>query len=178
MSLQSAVQFFVNIGLLDVILPFILVFVVSYAILDYTKTLGSKQANAMVAFVMGFFVIVASNILNIVNALVSYFVIALLVVLCFALVFALLGIETTHKNPLYVALLLGAFFLFGSYAFVRTGNISEDKYWFLIILFLLLGGIGAVAYYVLRPTKKENKPEPPTPPPGPGPTPPPNPYTP
>ena len=62
--LQNALDFLVAFGFFDVILPFIFVFTIMFAILEKTKIFGkdevkSKNINAMIALVTAFFVIVA-----------------------------------------------------------------------------------------------------------------------
>jgi len=63
--LAESLQFLSRLGVFDVILPFLLVFTIVYAILEKTKVLGTekvggkvasrKNLNSMVSFVIGFF---------------------------------------------------------------------------------------------------------------------------
>ena len=66
---RESIEFLAKLGVYDVVLPFLLVFTIVFAILDKTKMLGvekgkddreytKKNLNAMIAFVMGFFVVV------------------------------------------------------------------------------------------------------------------------
>ena len=46
-SLQNALQFFKELGLFDVVLPFILVFALVYAVLEKTMILGKEKYGEM-----------------------------------------------------------------------------------------------------------------------------------
>ncbi|MFH1636923.1 MAG: hypothetical protein ABIB71_00695 [Candidatus Woesearchaeota archaeon] len=73
-ALGNAVQFLVDLGVFDVILPFLLVFTIVFGILEKTRIFGvekidekeypKKQLNAMVAFVIGFFTVAAKEIVQ------------------------------------------------------------------------------------------------------------------
>ena len=73
-ALGSALDFLKDFGFFDVILPFLLVFTIVFAILEKTRIFGSeeidgkqypkKNLNAMVAFVMGFFVVAARQVVE------------------------------------------------------------------------------------------------------------------
>ena len=59
-DLRASIEFLQELGFLNVLLPFIFVFVVVYGILEKTKVFGlekgktRKNVNAMFAFVVGF----------------------------------------------------------------------------------------------------------------------------
>ena len=65
-TLNNAIQFFRDFGLFDVVLPFLLVFTIMFAILEKTKILGTedkeghvskKNLNSMVSFVVAMLVV-------------------------------------------------------------------------------------------------------------------------
>ena len=60
MDFNSAIQLLDNLGFMDVIIPFILIFTIVFAILQKTLILGKekKNYNIVVAFSMGFLVVV------------------------------------------------------------------------------------------------------------------------
>jgi hypothetical membrane protein len=74
---REILVFFEDIGVYDVILPFLLVFTIVFAILDKTKVLGTeevggkhypkKNLNAVVAFVIAFLVIASSRLVEIIT---------------------------------------------------------------------------------------------------------------
>lgn len=92
---RGVLSFFNDIGLYDVVLPFLLVFTIVFAILEKTKVLGvekigdkevtRKNLNSMVAFVIGFFVIASSKLVEIITQVSSYVVILLMLSVLFLL---------------------------------------------------------------------------------------------
>ncbi|MBS3176111.1 hypothetical protein J4457_02650 [Candidatus Woesearchaeota archaeon] len=88
-ALLDIVQFFNRLGVYDVILPFLLVFTLMFAILEKTKVLGTengitkKNLNAMVAFVVGFFVIASARLVEIISTVSSQVVVLLLLAVLF-----------------------------------------------------------------------------------------------
>lgn len=76
-AFQDAIAFLGYIGVYDVVLPFLLVFTLVFALLEKTRVLGvekegdtaytKKNLNAMVAFVMGFLVIASADLVRTVN---------------------------------------------------------------------------------------------------------------
>ena len=75
--LASAVNFFKEFGLFDVVLPFLLVFAIIFAILEKTRILGTEKIdkedvprrnlNTIVAFVIGMLVIATNKIVTAIN---------------------------------------------------------------------------------------------------------------
>lgn len=77
-TLQNAIQFFKDFGLFDVVLPFLLVFALIFAILEKTRILGTekekgedvpkKNLNTMVAFVVAMLVVATNKIVEAINS--------------------------------------------------------------------------------------------------------------
>ncbi|HLD12324.1 MAG TPA: hypothetical protein VJB87_01890 [Candidatus Nanoarchaeia archaeon] len=91
-ALGNAIEFLKNFGLFDVILPFLLVFTITFAILEKTKVLGhdknkepKKNLDAMVAFAIAFFVVAASNIVQAIQASLPAISMVLLIIVVFML---------------------------------------------------------------------------------------------
>ena len=92
---RGIIDFFNNIGVFDVVLPFLLVFVVVFALLERTKVFGvekvegkeytKKNLNSMAAFVIAFLVIASSNLVEIITKVSSQFVVLLFGVVLFLL---------------------------------------------------------------------------------------------
>lgn len=92
-AFRGIVDFLDKIGVYDVILPFILVFTIVFAILEKTKVLGTeilegkkyskKNLNAIVAFCIAFFVVGSSKLVDILQIVSSYTVILLMVSILF-----------------------------------------------------------------------------------------------
>jgi hypothetical protein len=105
----DSINFLVKLGIYDIVLPFLLVFVLVFALLEKTKALGTERArddkgeyqeytkknlNAMVAFVTGFFVVASSQLVSVINRSLSQIFLLLLLVICFLMVAGALHQQT------------------------------------------------------------------------------------
>ena len=89
----GVIVFLEKLGVYDVILPFLLVFTIVFAIFERTKIFGTeevdgekipkKNLNAMVAFVVGFLVVASSKVVAVIDESLPNFVLLLLVAVCF-----------------------------------------------------------------------------------------------
>jgi len=92
-ALGSALDFLTDFGFFDVILPFLLVFTIVFAILEKTKIFGvdkiddkeypKKNINAMVAFVIGFFVVATKEVVEALKFSLPNVALTLIIVVCF-----------------------------------------------------------------------------------------------
>ncbi len=93
---RGTINFLNEIGLYDVILPFLLIFTIVFAVLEKTKLFGigkdgygnvttKKNLNAIFALVSAFFVIASTQLVSIVNEVVANVVLLLLLAVCFLL---------------------------------------------------------------------------------------------
>lgn len=122
-AFRGIIEFFDNMGLYDVVLPFLLVFAIVFAILEKTKVFGMeeidgrkytrKNINSIVAFVMAFLVVASSQLVDILTRVSSYTVILLMVSVLFLL-------------------LIGSFLKEGEGVFLEGGW----KWFFMIIMFI------------------------------------------
>ncbi len=98
--LSGVIAFFQKIGVYDVVLPFLLVFTITFAILEKTKIFGMekvktaegkyeeftrKNLNAMASFVIGFLVIASSKLVETITQVSSQIVVLLLLSVFFLL---------------------------------------------------------------------------------------------
>ena len=127
-TFRGAIEFFDKIGIYDVVLPFLLVFTIVFAILEKTKVFGTeeidgkkitkKNLNSMAAFVIGFLVVASSKLVEIVTKVSSQVVVLLLL-------------------SIFFLLLVGSFFKEGESTFLE----GKWKYLFMGIMFLGIMGI-------------------------------------
>jgi len=92
---RGVIGFFADVGLYDVVLPFLLVFTIIFAILEKTKIFGveeiegrkftKKNLNAMMAFVVAFFVVASSKLVQIITDVSANTVILLMLSVFFLL---------------------------------------------------------------------------------------------
>ena len=125
---RQVIEFFNSIGLFDVVLPFLLVFTIVFAILEKTKVLGmeevegkkytKKNLNAIAAFTIAFLVIASSELVEVITKVSSNAVIVLFLAFLFLL-------------------LVGSFYKEGEPVFLEGGW----KVVFMIIVFISIVGI-------------------------------------
>ena len=91
----------INLGVYNVILPWLLVFTIMFALLEKTKVLGldeidgnkvtKKNLNAMVALVTGFLVVASSELVRVINTVLANVVLLLLLSVMFLLLVGSFG---------------------------------------------------------------------------------------
>ena len=106
---RQVLVFFDNIGLFDVVLPFLLVFTIVFAILEKTKVLGTeeiegkkytkKNLNAIASFVMAFLVVASSKLVETIVKVSSNAVVVLFLSVLFLL---LVGSFYKEGEPVYL----------------------------------------------------------------------------
>jgi hypothetical protein len=90
---RGVLEFFVKLGIYDVVLPFLLTFTIFFAILEKTRVFGvetfdgkevsKKNINAMVAFVVGFLVVASARMVAIINTALPNIVLLLIISVSF-----------------------------------------------------------------------------------------------
>ncbi|MEM2916047.1 MAG: hypothetical protein QXT19_01695 [Candidatus Woesearchaeota archaeon] len=171
MALKDALLAMEQIGLTDVILPFILVFTVVFAVLQKSKVLGTDAKgkpkanyNAMVAFVLAFFVLVMMQTLKVVTWLVRYIALLLLAFVFLGILFSFLGLKGRyHTIFMYVSLVLLSFVFLK--VLVMADVLYPDTAYRVILPLMIAVYIAiAIVYWVLeqkaeKPPKARQKPE-------------------
>ena len=94
-AFHGIVQFLQDLGVYDVILPFLLIFTLVFAILEKTKILGTeeiggkaytkKNLNAIVSFSISFLVIASAQLVAVINKVMANVVLLLILAICFLL---------------------------------------------------------------------------------------------
>lgn len=119
--LENAIQFFKDFGLFDVVLPFLLIFSIVFAILEKTRILGTEKIgseqlpkrnlNSMVSFVFALLVVATNKVVATINKAIPNVVLLLVVLITFLIlvgVFATTGefdLKSKHKN-IYISLVV------------------------------------------------------------------------
>jgi small-conductance mechanosensitive channel len=131
-TFRGVIGFFNKIGIYDVVLPFLLVFTIMFAILEKTRVLGiekdkdgvempKKNLNSLVAFCIGFFVVASSKIVAVINQSLAQVVLLVLVAVCFLM-------------------------LIGTFRGTEEIKLSKDEP--LMIFFMIAMGIGVVLIFL------------------------------
>lgn len=161
---RGVLEFFARIGVYDVILPFILVFTIIFAILEKTRVLGvekisgsdytKKNLNATVAFVVSFLVVASTRLVAVINEAMANIALLVLVIVSFLI---LIGAffksgedvsfgEGPWRTSFMVVILVGVVAIFlNALGWLQDLIDYLDRYWqtdfvgaILLILFIVL----------------------------------------
>lgn len=138
----------------EMVLPFLLVFVLVFAILQKSEILGKGKAqiDALIALVIGLIVIIFERPRNIIVEMMPWLAVALVVILIFLLIFGFVG-GKTGGNWMKVAFgILGGLFVIGLVIYVTGLNTilsswfnDSSSIWSNVILIVIIGGVLALA---------------------------------
>jgi hypothetical protein len=95
-TFRNALLFFDELGVYDVVIPFLLIFSLMFAMLEKTKVFGEegsgdhkttrKNINAMVAFCAAFLVVASSRLVFVINATIAKTMVILVAIILFMIV--------------------------------------------------------------------------------------------
>jgi hypothetical protein len=173
----NAIDFLIEIGFYDVVLPFLLVFTVFFGVLEKTKIFGTedgttmpkKNLNAMVAFVVAFFVISAKEIVTSIQESLPLVALVLLAIISFLLLigsmfsgekeFNFMDLFEGWRAPFAGVFLVSIVLIFfQSFGWLNpiweyfTGIGTET---FILVVFLL--AVVGIMFYVVGGGAKKNK---------------------
>jgi len=150
-TFRATLVFFDKLGVYDVLLPFLLVFTLVFAILEKTKVLGmdtiegsqytKKNLNAMVAFVIGFLTVASSQVVAIINETAAHIVILLLISVFFLMLAGSFMKETNESFYLEGAwkwifmgiMFVGLIFIFMDAIRAPNGNTWLETLWYWLL---------------------------------------------
>jgi len=170
---RGTLAFFDRLGVYDVVLPFLLIFTLVYAILEKTKIFGTekidgreisrKNLNGMTAFVIAFFVVASTRLVALINEVLANTVLLLLLSICFLMLagsfhsgkdefFLTKGWRTFFMILMFVGIVLiflnalGWLQLIYTYLFFRFDTVVVSSIVFVIIIIIFI-------YYVTKSPK-------------------------
>jgi len=129
-AFREIIIFFEQLGVFDVVLPFLLVFTIVFALLERTKVFGveeiegkkytKKNLNSIAAFVIAFLVVASSSLVEIITKVSSNFVVLLFLVVLFLLLVGSFFMEKQEgvfleggwKTTFMVIVFIGLAFIF------------------------------------------------------------------
>ena len=137
----------------QVILPFLLIFVIVYAVLQKTKILAetNKSINIIVSFIIAFIFVGVPSFVGVALNVIPVIAVILVILLSFMLVFGFVGIDVHQNNGLKitVGILLGitliATIIWATG--VKLPALSEEAINYIIIFSLILGAGAAILSY-------------------------------
>ena len=181
-TLENALQFLRSFGFFSVILPFLLVFTIVFGVLEKTRIFGTEKIkgedlprrnlNSVVSFCIAFFVVAASNVVQMLQVSLPIVALLLIVIIVFLLLFGALmgkteleggislwkfkGFKGTFVVAIVVAVLaimLAGFGLLGTIVTYVSSNLTGT---FITSLILFVIVVGAMWFVVgSRAEKKE-----------------------
>jgi hypothetical protein len=126
---RGVIEFFGELGIYDVVLPFLLVFTIIFAILEKTKILGveeiegrrysKKNINAIIAFVISFLVVASTKLVAVINQALANIVLLILLAVFFLLLVGSFAKEEEReflqggwKTVFMIIMFIGIIFIF------------------------------------------------------------------
>jgi hypothetical protein len=178
-TFRGVIEFFVRLGVYDVVLPFLLVFTIVFAIMEKTKVFGvektksgeytRKNLNAMTAFVTAFLVIASSRLVAIINETMANMVLLLMMSVCFLILIGSFMKETKEGVFLekgWATLFMFIMFIGLVLIFLNALGWLEPMWNWLVAhydstvvasVLLVAGMVGFVYWIVKEPKKEETK---------------------
>ena len=186
--LGKAIEFFRDFGLFDVVLPFLLVFTIVFAILEKTRILGTlkvgekqiempnKNLNSMVAFVFGLLVVATANVVRAINESLPNIIILVVAAVSYLIMIGVffktdeLDFSTKHKGwyrAFMIIMFIGVVAIFLNSIYDAEGNSFLEIIGFFIltnwdtaiITSVLFLGVLLLAMWYITHDKKDKKKE-------------------
>lgn len=149
-TFRGIIQFFGELGIYDVILPFLLVFTIVFAVLEKTKIFGTekvgdkeypkKNLNSIVAFVAAFLVVASTRLVAAINESVANVVLLLLLSICFLLLIGSfykegepVSLEGKWRSLFMVVMFIGVVLIFLQAIKVDNRGIVQYVYDYLVV---------------------------------------------
>jgi len=140
--LGNAISFLRDFGLFDIVLPFLLVFALVFAILEKTMILGSedpdkhipkKNLDSMVAFVVALLVVAANKVVTTINEALPNIILLLVVLISFLILigaFVKTGeLDFSEKHQGWYAVFVGLIFIGVILIFLGSLKLSSGESW-------------------------------------------------
>ncbi len=183
-AFAEAIQFLDKLGIYDVVLPFLLVFTVVFAILEKSKMFGTdtiegveyskKNLNSLFSFVTAFLVIASTQIVAAINEAIANMVLVLLLAICFLLLAGTFhtGKEEFKLEGFYKGAFLIIMFVSIVFIFLHAIKTSDGTPWLVVgwnfvmenydsgavgALILTLSLIGLMLWISKSPSTDDNK---------------------
>ena len=161
MATENILNVFTHPFLTNIILPFLLVFVIVFALLEKTEILGKEKRNAnlLVALIIGLIFIGAQNLIGFTLTFLPIIAVFLIILLGIFLVLGFIDIEKLPGIKIALGIIFGLALLIAvawatGVLGIITSNITADIIGVIIIV-VILGG--AIALVLTSPSKSKTK---------------------
>lgn len=174
-NFNAVIDNLISIGVYQVVLPFLLVYAIIFAILQKSKIFeggsstaeNAKSVNAVVAFVFGLFVVASIQVVQLIQSLIINAVLILIFLLCVVILLGFLfgdGYKEIFENKIVkwtffigiFIVVLGIFlYLIGAWDwfFDLFDSFDSSGTFNTILVFALIGG---VLYFITKGDSKSN----------------------
>ncbi len=178
---EGVLVFFHDVGVYDVVLPFLLVFTLVYALLEKTRVFGvervgdkeftKKNVNSLVAFCIAFFVVASSQLVAIISEIVANTALLLVLLICFMLLVGSMHRDSKEgfqldgwtKHAFYAIMFVGILLIFlNALGWLQLGWNYLVLYWdtqFVGMIMLLVVLLLLILYVVHTPGGKKEESE-------------------
>jgi len=149
-----------EMGIMDVLLPFLLIFSVTFAVFEKTKVTGKKNVNVMIALVIALAIVIPHvtgsypsgfDVVVIINAILPQISLVILAILLFMLISGLIaapgGGGAGKMIGVIVALLLILFIFFGTIGYFYDISWLYDFFGSEAVTFLIVMLVFALAIF-------------------------------
>lgn len=179
--LEQAIDFLKEFGFFEIVLPFLLIFTIVFAVLEKTKIFGvekpeegkeypRRNINAMLAFVIAFLFVASKELVEAVNVSLPIVIMVIIVLMSFMMLFGFIvgeGEFSFEKKPVWKGILsivgfVGILLIF-AYA-LEWWPFSEGAFptdWLTGPVFITIIFIGAIIATILFVTLPGHRPHPP-----------------
>ena len=112
-KLEQGVIFLNNLGVFDVVLPFILIFTIVFAVLRKTKIFGKGKTkiNIIISFIVGFILLLFEDIILKINQILPYIALLILGFFLIQLLLGFTGSKLKNNNWLTIIILIILFII-------------------------------------------------------------------
>lgn len=141
----------------NVILPFLLIFVVIYAILEKSAVLGpdKRYANLLVAIIIGLLFVGVQSVVGFTLRVIPLVAMLIMILLCFYLIVGFIGLEKAKGITIALGLIFGiAFMIILLWASGLLGRIVGEVRSEVIGIVAIVATLGAAIALVLTGQKK------------------------
>jgi len=146
-----------QLGFIDVILPFMLVFTVLFAILQNTKVLGTENEkpkanlNATVAFIVALIFIVSFSRVITLGGILQNIALIVIAFLSLVIILGMFGTKMTESQwPLWAAFIATVLVFGGAYGFDEYINLKEIFRYLSTNLLIIVGIFALIVWFVTR----------------------------
>ncbi len=155
--LQSAIDFLESFGFFDIILPFILVFTLLFAIFEKTEVLGKdkKNLNALVSFAIAFFVVGATNIIPVLKDALPMISLVLVVIISFLILYGSLHtgkkefeLSKYYKGLIGLLVFIGVILIFAGAIKTDSGDSWLSVSWDFVVNDLASGPLVSTVIFL------------------------------